>query len=94
MDVPVDLIAPGQGLSVQICQAAVLDSHHEIVPHKLHRPIRLPLRLAPVRLAQDGLEPVESREVLKLPVQRGVHLLHVIVQDIPQSTETRPGGSR
>ena len=65
--VPVDFIASGQRLSIQICQAVVLDPHHEIIPHKLHRPLYLPLRLAPVRPAQDGFEPIESRKVLKLP---------------------------
>ena len=73
--VPVGLIAPGQGLSIQIRQAVVLDPHHEIVPHELHRPRHRSLRLAPVWPAQDGLEPIEAREVLKLPVQCGVLLL-------------------
>ena len=72
MDVPLDFIASGQRLSIQIRQAVVLDPHHEVVSHKLHRPLHFPLRLPPVRPAQNGFEPIESREVLKLPVQRGV----------------------
>ena len=70
--VPVDFIAPGQRLSFQILQAVVPNPHHEIVYQKLHRPLYLPLRLVPVRPAQDRLELIESDEILKLPVQRGV----------------------
>ncbi len=42
MDFAIDLITPGQGLSIQVCQGVVLDPHHEIVPHKLHRPLHFP----------------------------------------------------
>ena len=70
VNLPIDLIAPGQGLSIQICQAVVLDPDHEVVPHKLHRPLHFSFRLAPVGAAQDGLETVKPRKVLKLPVQR------------------------
>ena len=44
------------------------------LPHELYRPFHLPFGLPAVRPAQDGLEAVESRKVLKLPVQRGVLL--------------------
>ena len=90
MDFAIDLVAPGQGLSVQICQRVVLDPHHEIISHKLNRPLHFPLGLTSVGPAQNGFESVESREVLKLPVQRGIlllqklfdgYLLHVVVQD-------------
>ena len=90
MDFAIDLVAPGQGLSVQVCQIVVLDPHHEIISHKLNRPLHFPLGLTSVRPAQNGFESVESREVLKLPVQRGIlllqklfdgYLLHVVVQD-------------
>ena len=58
------------------------------LPHKLYGSLHLPFGLPAVRLAQDGLEAVETRKVLKLPVQRGVllfqqplddYLLHVVV---------------
>ncbi len=81
MNFAIDLVAPGQGLSVQICQAVVLDPDHEVVPHKLHRPLHFPLGLTSVRPAQDGFESVESREVLELPVQRGVLLLQQPLDD-------------
>ena len=54
------------------------------------RPLHFPLGLTSVGPAQNGFESVESREVLKLPVQRGIlllqklfdgYLLHVVVQD-------------
>ena len=85
----VDLVAPGQSLSVQVRQAVVLDPHHEIISYKLNRPLHFPLGLTSVRPAQDGLKPIESREILELPVQCGVlllqqpfndYLFHVIVQ--------------
>ena len=88
MDVPIDLVAPSQGLSIQIRQTVVLDSNHEIIPHKLYCPLHLALGLPAVRPAQDRFKPVEPRKVLKLPVQRGVllfqkplddYLLHVVV---------------
>ena len=88
---PVDLVAPRQGLSIEIRQAVVLDSNHEVVPHKLNRPLLLAFRLSPVGAAQDGFKAVESRKVFKLPVQGAVflfeksfhyHLLHVVIQDL------------
>ena len=68
MDFPIDLVAPRQSLSVEIRQAFVLDSDHEVVPHKLNRPFYFPFGLSAVGAAQDGLESVESRKVLKLAV--------------------------
>ena len=68
VDFPIDLIAPGQGLSVQVRQTVVLDPHHKIISDKLHRPLHFSFRLTPIWPAQDGFEPIESREVLKLPV--------------------------
>ena len=44
----------------------------------MHGPFHFPFRPAPVRPAQDGLEAVNPREVLKLPVQCGV-LFHVVI---------------
>ncbi len=44
----------------------------------MHGPFHFPFRPATVRPAQDGLEPVNPREVLKLPVQCGV-LFHVVI---------------
>ena len=99
MNFAIDLITPSQGLSIQICQAVVLDPDHEVVPHKLHRPLHFSFRLATVGAAQDGLEPVKSRKVLKLPVQSRVllfqqplndHLLHVVVQDFLWVTSEIP----
>ena len=81
MDFAIDLVTPGQSLSVQVRQAVVHDPYHEIIPYKLNRPLRFPLRLASIRPAQDGLEPVESREILKLPVQCGVLLLQKPLDD-------------
>ncbi len=89
VDFAINLIAPGQGLSIQICQVVVLDPDHEVVPHKLHRPLHFSFRLAMVGPVQDGLETVTSRKVLKLPVQRRVllfqqplddNLLYVVIQ--------------
>ena len=68
MNFAIDLVAPGQGLSVQVRQAVVLDPHHEIISYKLNRPFHFPLGLTPIWPAQDGFESIESREVLKLPV--------------------------
>jgi len=68
MNLSVDLVAPGQSLSVEICQAVVFDPDHEVVPHKLNRPFYFPFGLSAVGAAQDGLESVESRKVLKLAV--------------------------
>ena len=45
------------------------------------RPLYFPLRLPPVGPAQNGLESIEAREVLKLPVQRGVLLLQKPLDD-------------
>ena len=80
-------------------ERVILAPHHEIVSHKLYRPRYLPLRLPTIRPAQDGFEPIGSREVLKLPVQRGIlllqkpldhHLLHVIVQNFLQVSPKVP----
>ena len=68
MNLSVDLVAPGQSLSVEICQAVVFDPDHEVVPHKLNRPFYFPFGLSTVWTAQDGLESIESRKVLKLAV--------------------------
>ena len=57
---PVDLVTPGQRLSMQVCQRVILDSNHEIVPHKLYRLLYFPLRLPSVRPAHNGLEPAKS----------------------------------
>ena len=81
MDFAIDLVVPGQGLSVQLCQTVVLAPHHEIISHKLNRPLRFPLGLTSVRPAQNGFESVESRKVLKLPVQCGVLLLQKPLDD-------------
>ena len=81
VDVPIDLITPSQGLSIQICQAVVLDPHHKIISDKLPRPLYFPLGLTPIWPAQNGLESIEAREVLKLPVQRGVLLLQKPLDD-------------
>ena len=81
VDFPIDLIAPGQGLSVQVRQTVVLDPHHKIISHKLHRPLHFSFRLATVGAAQDGLEPVKSRKVLKLPVQSRVLLFQQPLND-------------
>ena len=81
MDVPVELIAPGQGLSVQVRQTVVLDPHHKIISDKLNRPLYFPLRLTSVWPAQNGLESIEARKVLKLPVQCGVLLLQQPLDD-------------
>ena len=81
VNLAIDLIAPGQGLSVQVRQAVVLDPHHEIISDKMHRPLYFPFRLTPIWPAQDGFEPIESREVLKLPVQCGVLLLQKPLDD-------------
>ena len=70
---------------------AMLHPHHEIISHKLHRPLHFPLGLTSVRPAQNGFESVESREVLKLPVHRGIlllqkplddYLLHIVIQNL------------
>ena len=80
-------------------ERVILAPHHEIVSHKLYRPRYLPLRLPTIRPAQDGFEPIRSRKVLKLPVQRGIlllqkpldhHLLHVIVQNFLQVSPKVP----
>jgi len=81
MNFAIDLITPSQGLSIQICQAVVLDPDHEVVPHKLHRPLHFSFRLATVGAAQDGLEPVKSCKVLKLPVQSRVLLFQQPLND-------------
>ena len=57
MNVPVDLVAPGQSLSVQVRQTVILDSNHEIIPHKLYGPFHLPFGLPAVRPARMGLNP-------------------------------------
>ena len=58
------------------------------LPHKLDGPFHFPFGLPTVRPAQNGLEAVKPRKVLKLPVQRGIllfqqplddHVLHVVV---------------
>ena len=77
----VDLVAPGQSLSVQVRQTVVLDPHHKIISDKLHRPLYFPLRLTPIWPAQNWLESIEAREILKLPVQRGVLLLQQSLDD-------------
>lgn len=66
MYLPVDLVAPGEGLTVEVIQRCVLDAHHEIVPHERHGPFHFALGLTPVWPAQYRLKPVESGEVLKL----------------------------
>jgi hypothetical protein len=38
MNFAIDLIAPCQGLPVQVRQAVVLDPHHKIISDKLNRP--------------------------------------------------------
>ena len=48
MNLSVDLVAPGQSLSVEICQAVVFDPDHEVVPHKLNRPFYFPFGLSAV----------------------------------------------
>ena len=68
MNLSIDLVAPGQSLSVEICQAFVLDSDHEVVPDKLDGSFHFPFGLSTVWAAQNGLESIESRKVLKLAV--------------------------
>ena len=54
VDFDINLIAPGYGRSILVCQRIVLDPHHEIIPYKLNGPLYLPLRLTSIRPAQDG----------------------------------------
>ena len=68
MNLSVDLVAPCQSLSVELCQTVVFDPDHEVVPHKLNRSLYFPFGLSTVWTAQDGLESIESRKVLKLAV--------------------------
>ena len=49
VDFAIDFIAPGQGLSIQVCQRVVLDPHHEIIPYKLYRLLRFPFCRASIR---------------------------------------------
>ena len=81
MDFAIDLITLSQGFSIQICQAVVLDPDHEVVPHKLHRPLHFSFRLDTVGPAQNGFESVESRKILKLPVQSRVLLFQQPLND-------------
>ena len=91
MNLSIDLVASGQSLSVEIRQAVVLDSDHEVFPHKLNCPFYFFFGLSTVWAAQDGLESIESRKVLKLAVKGAVflfqqpldyYLFHVVVQDL------------
>lgn len=68
MNLSIYLVAPSQSLSVEICQAVVLDSDHEVVPDKLDSSFHFSFCLSTVWAAQDGLESIESRKVLKLAV--------------------------
>ena len=68
-------LIPGENDSVEKIRALAAGENEVQRTLRRRGGMNFPLCLAPLWPAQDGLEPVEAREILKLPVQRGVFLL-------------------